>query len=188
MTQLAGQSCVICNERIDGDFDSAFCSGCGYPRHNACVLTNNDRAGERVMFCPGCGSTGKQRNESSARPHFPSTVRRDESSARPHFPGTVSATQPLICPACGQVNPPGTFDCECGFDLVRNAGRHSQIARSLGFKNLVIGISMVAIGVIAAIVAAQAGFVYLAYGLMFVGLACAGRGIARLIDSKEMKS
>jgi hypothetical protein len=96
MEQLAGQKCLFCNERIDGDFDSAYCLACGYPRHNSCVVPEYRREGDRAMFCKECGSTAKTRHEAAIQPQF----------AR-----NIDTTSPLACPMCGILNPPGTVDC-----------------------------------------------------------------------------
>jgi hypothetical protein len=51
-----------------------------------------------------------------------------------------------------------------------------------------LGAFMIAAGVAAAVVAALGGWVFLAYGLILAGLGFIGRGVVRLLDSRDMKA
>jgi hypothetical protein len=50
-TQLVGQNCVHCGERIPSDLDGRFCRGCGAPSHDRCVRPGG------ATGCPVCGAS-----------------------------------------------------------------------------------------------------------------------------------
>lgn len=50
MSQLVGQSCVKCAERISAEYEGRFCPGCQRSIHYHCAIPSTEDG-----FCPGCG-------------------------------------------------------------------------------------------------------------------------------------
>jgi hypothetical protein len=53
MAQLVGQNCARCRGRVTSELDARFCSGCGQPIHNACIVGDSPPAPD---LCRVCGS------------------------------------------------------------------------------------------------------------------------------------
>ena len=50
MSQLVGQNCVRCGERIPSELDARFCRTCGSPVHDRCARPSVEAG------CPACGA------------------------------------------------------------------------------------------------------------------------------------
>ena len=126
MPQLAGQSCVICAQRIAGDYDSRFCPVCGCPYHLECARPSV----ETEDPCSGCGASVEARTKYTG-------------PRQPAAPSVVDP-RPRECPYCELISPPGTVRCECGFDFARiapgAASGEKERLRDTAASNIRIGL------------------------------------------------
>jgi hypothetical protein len=177
VAQLAGQSCIICNERIDGDFEAGFCATRGCPRHDACARESDLANDPSQELCPGCGATAKARNEFKGRRQKPIKI---------------DMTRPCYCPICSAIHEPGTAQCDCGYSFRHEATEGRATVMDVASRNLMIGgltlIGGLAVTVFSWVVSPHFGFYVLAYGAVLAGLALFGRGIMQFKRGLGMRN
>jgi hypothetical protein len=170
--QLAGQFCVVCGERIDGDYEAGYCPACHYPRHDKCV---EPPKAPNPDACTACGA---------------SAMKRAQFTGQRDSPVAADLTRPLTCPVCSLVHPPGTNRCECGYSFRHEATEGRSTVRDVGLTNLLRGIAILAIGVIITaftlVTSTATGVYVVAYGAVLAGAVMTGRGLMQLNRSRNL--
>jgi hypothetical protein len=158
MPQLAGQSCVICQERIDGDFEAGYCPACHYPRHDQCAKPPVTPDGQS---CPTCGAN---------------VAACAQFVGEREIPIVVDTTRPCNCPVCGLANPPGTARCECGYSFRHEATEGRDTVTRVAVRNLFAGAGLLFAGVACFLIALLV-FGSKAFCIFFLLVTISGAGL-----------
>lgn len=176
MPQLAGQSCVICAQRIDGDFDSIFCAVCGCPHHVSCTSSNRANASTADGPCTGCGAT------KSAIAAFTGTR---------HRLAAVDPNVPPTCAYCGRVSPPGSSTCECGFKLNDSSATRRVLVNDAASRNILVGIFTLLVGLFVTAITIvpfdRPVVVVLAWGAIVGGMGMIVRGLRQAARARRVQ-